>query len=199
MPTRGRPAYARQALECFQSQTYEPRELIVLDDIDAPSFDGGLGARPGVIYEVVRRRMPVGEKRNLCCSRANGDVIVHWDDDDWSAPERIADQVERLIESGKPMTGYRSMRLTDGARWWLYNGAPDYALGTSLMYTREFWEEHRFTSEHVGEDVSFWAVARGLGAIASADAGEMMWARIHPGNTSAKEPGKHPAQWRLIA
>lgn len=197
MPTRSRPAFAREAVECWRAQTYEPRELVIIDDLDAPSFEGGI-SEPGIIYECMRRRMLVGEKRNLGCSRANGEVLCHFDDDDYSAPGRIADQVQRLIESGKPVTGYRSMKVTDGSRWWLYTGAPDYALGTSLVYEREWWLKYVFASVQIGEDNSFVGEARARGAIVSVDAGEMMWARIHSGNTSAKEPHKNPAQWRLL-
>ena len=198
MPTRARPAFAQQALECWRAQTYQPRELIAVDDFDAPSFERGI-SEAGVIYELIRRRMTIGEKRNLACSRANGELIVHWDDDDHSAPGRISDQVARLIETGKPVTGYRTIRVTDGLNWWLYTGSPDYAVGTSLMYERDWWLQHGFDALQVGEDNSFVGVARGRGAIASVDAGGMMYARIHAGNTSVKEPDKNPMQWRLIA
>lgn len=198
MPTRNRPVFAREAVACWQSQTYEPRELLIVDDIDAPSFEDGISGA-GIIYERVRRRMTIGEKRNLACSRANGEILCHLDDDDYSAPGRITEQVQRLIETGKPVTGYSSMKVTDGLRWWLYTGAPDYALGTSLMYERDWWLKYGFDAIQVSEDNNFVGVARARGAIVSVDAGEMMWARIHPGNTSVKEPHKNPAQWRLIA
>ena len=35
----------------------------------------------------------VGEKRNFGVSRACGEIITHFDDDDWSAPARLADQI----------------------------------------------------------------------------------------------------------
>lgn len=197
MPTRDRASFAREALACWRAQTYEPRELVIMDDFDAPSFEDGID-EPGVLYERVRQRLTIGAKRNLCCSRANGEVICHWDDDDYSAPGRIEDQIQRLIESQKPVTGYRSMKLTNGVHWWLYTGASDYALGTSLMYERDWWLKYGFEAIQVGEDNSFAGVARARGAIVSADAGDLMWARIHPGNTSAKDPHGNPAQWRLL-
>lgn len=130
-------------------------------------------------------RPTVGDKRNAGCSAARGEVIAHWDDDDYSAPGRLADQVGRL-ETGKSVTGYRSMRFTDGVRWWQYRGGPDYALGTSLCYRRDWWLGHRFPSVQVGEDNEFVAQARAHGAIASADAGDLMFATNHSGNTSPR-------------
>ena len=38
MPTRGRQAYAIDAVSCFRCQTYPDKELIILDDADNPSF-----------------------------------------------------------------------------------------------------------------------------------------------------------------
>lgn len=197
MPTRGRQLLAAAAVQCWLNQTYRPTELVIIDDMDAPSFPGGLSL-PGVQYHMLRRRLTIGEKRNLACSRAVGEVIAHFDDDDVSAPGRLADQFEQLQATGKPLTGYRTMALTDGANWWRYTGPNDYALGTSLMYLRSWWAANAFLGEQVGEDNAFITPARATGQISVTDAGEFMYARIHAGNTSVKEPGKNPTQWKRI-
>lgn len=138
----------------------------------------------------------VGALRNAGCAAAAGELIAHFDDDDFSHPKRLEDQVRRLISSGKSVTGYRAMRFTDGARWWRYSGSADYALGTSLVYRRDFWERNRFPDLHVGEDNQFVSRARACGAIVTADAGDMQWATNHAGNTSPRSvQGK---QWTEI-
>jgi hypothetical protein len=38
-----------------------------------------------------------GEKRNRAAAEARGEIIVHWDDDDWSARWRLRYQVEELV------------------------------------------------------------------------------------------------------
>jgi hypothetical protein len=138
----------------------------------------------------------IGDKRNLGCSRAAGEIIAHWDDDDYSAPERLADQVGRLIETGKAVTGYRSMRFTDGKRWWLFTYRQHNALGTSLCYRKEWWQQYPFPPKHVGEDGEFTNWAANRGQLVTVDAGELMYARNHTGNTS-----KRPLddRWKLIA
>ena len=45
-------------------------------------------------------RQPVGRKRNVACQLARGEIIIHWDDDDWSAPWRLRYQVEQLCSAG---------------------------------------------------------------------------------------------------
>jgi hypothetical protein len=98
------------------------------------------------------------------------DIILHWDSDDWSHPNRIAEQVALLESSGKQCVGYRDMlfwRLCPGCwtgnSWlplcpkccphckglggeaWLYaNRQPTYCLGTSLCYWRSVWEAKPF-------------------------------------------------------
>jgi glycosyltransferase involved in cell wall biosynthesis len=53
----------------------------------------------------------IGAKRNLGCEAARGEIIAHWDDDDYSAPGRLEDQVRRILTSGKAVTGYNSDAL----------------------------------------------------------------------------------------
>jgi glycosyltransferase involved in cell wall biosynthesis len=138
----------------------------------------------------------IGSVRNIGCEHARGSVIAHWDDDDFSAPGRISDQVERLSSSGRAVTGYRSMRFTDSRRWWLYAGGADYALGTSLCYRRDWWAKHPFLPLQVGEDNAFVRTARTLGELVVADAGALMYATIHQNNTSPRNlRGK---AWRLL-
>lgn len=132
---------------------------------------------------------PIGEKRNFGCEYSTGDVVCHWDDDDFSAPGRLSDQIGRLEESGKAVTGYHSMRFTDGTVWWQYRGDPHYALGTSLCYWRHWWDAHRFRAVQVGEDNTFVAEAWQAQQLQTADAGELMYATNHAQNTSPRTTG----------
>jgi glycosyltransferase involved in cell wall biosynthesis len=135
--------------------------------------------------------LPIGEKRNFGCQYAHGDVICHWDDDDYSAPERLADQMCRLAESGKAVTGYHSMRFTDGAKWWQYRGERHYALGTSLCYRRAWWDAHRFPAIQIGEDNGFVETAWRAGELATVDGTQFMHATIHAANTSPRMLGSN--------
>lgn len=137
----------------------------------------------------LERPVQIGDKRNFGCERAAGTTIAHWDDDDHSAPARLADQLRRLDESGKSVTGYHSMRFTDGDLWWNYAGTPNYALGTSLCYRRSWWRTRPFRSLQVGEDSQFVSEADAFGELITADAGELMYATIHAGNTSPRKMG----------
>src|SRR4029077_3693751 len=133
----------------------------------------------------------IGDKRNFGCERAAGEIVCHWDDDDYSAPGRLADQLNRQLDSGKNVTGYHSMRFTDGDRWWQYHGERNYVLGTSLCYRKEWWGMNPFKSVQVGEDNVFTTQAWAAGQLETADAGELMYATIHAGNTSPRTLGNN--------
>lgn len=139
----------------------------------------------------------IGAARNAGCEAARGEIVAHFDDDDFSAPERLAEQLARLRGSGRAVTGYHSMRFTDGARWWQYHGAACYALGTSLCYRRDWWQRNRFEPVQVGEDNGFVMRANAARELVSVDAGAMMWATIHSGNTSPRQLQNTDA-WRPI-
>jgi glycosyltransferase involved in cell wall biosynthesis len=102
--TRERVALLRRAIACFQAQTYEPREMVIVHDAtDAPTRDlvenlGDPRIRP-IAYEP---RPSLGALRNLSVAEARGSWVAVWDDDDWYAPTRLARQWDSATELGKP-------------------------------------------------------------------------------------------------
>lgn len=186
MPTRGRQGFAAISLAMFEAQTWPKRELVILDDRDAPSFPSPPHA-PSIVYHRLDRRMLIGAKRNLACSRSAGEIICHWDDDDVSAPGRLEDQAYRLIKANAQVTGYHSMIFRNHVEAWEYRSMEvPYAIGSSLMYLRDFWKRNPFPDYRIAEDESFTRAAKRDGVLVSADANGMMEASVHPGNTSQR-------------
>jgi glycosyltransferase involved in cell wall biosynthesis len=175
-------------LRSFLQQTYPNRELLIVSDgEDVRDLAEGL---PGVRLIHVAEARQIGAKRNFGCGRAQGEVVCHFDDDDYSAPERIEAQVAALeAHPGKSVTGFHSMKFTDGGTWWKYSGGMHYALGTSLCYLRAFQQAHPFPALQVGEDNGFVGTAWALNELHTDDAGELMHATIHAGNTSPRSIG----------
>jgi hypothetical protein len=162
MPTANRREFVGQAVEYFLRQDYEDRELIVVDDGDDAIGDL-LPRDERVRYVRLREKLTVGAKRNLACEEARGDVIAHWDDDDWSAPHRLSYQVEALLRTGARVCGINRLLFYDvrDGRGWQYTYPASQRLwlsGSSLCYRREFWASNRFAGVNVGEDARFvWA------------------------------------------
>ena len=140
--------------------------------------------------------LSIGEKRNFGCERAAGSVVIHFDDDDESAPHRIQNQVTRLANSGRSVTGYKSMVFEDqSGKRFLYCGASDYALGTSLCYHKDWWAKNQFPALQVAEDNAFVAAACRAGQLTTVDSGGLIVASIHPGNTSPRNMG---SEWKEL-
>ena len=206
--TKDRPQYLTNAIRCFNEQTYKDSHLLVLDS----SLDCVI---PPAILEVedyckrvtyVNRNhalfgdpKTIGALRNLAGRLANTQLLASWDDDDWSAPERLERQIYTLANFGnkRSVIGYHTMKFTDGSAWWKYCGQPHVAMGTSLLYKRVWWEKHPFPETQVGEDTSFAAEAWTNQQLHTEDAtggsdqpfagdSDMMVAHIHQGNSSKK-------------
>ncbi len=200
MPTRARRQWAADALQCYLSQTYENKQLIILDDADDPSFP--IPPRiPGVGHILLNERMTIADKRNMACRLATGEIIWHLDSDDFSAPTRMEKQVALLQESQKALVGYHSMLFygADDGPWW-FKGHVGYPMGTSQCYLKTFWENHQFRHANpaqptIGEDTDFATTARQYNEVFSIEAGDLtMIARMHAGNTSVKEIDKREHQ-----
>ena len=119
MPTYNQQAFVPQAIAYFLRQDYPKTKLIVVDDGTEP-VQALLPTDDGIRYVRVSTKMTVGAKRNLACEQARGDIIAHWDDDDWHAPHRLWYQVGALLEAGVEMGGITTLLFYDlqtGRAW----------------------------------------------------------------------------------
>jgi len=198
LPTKNRAAYIGDAIRSYQSQTYPHTELIIVDNGD-DSTEAVVQTHASVDVRYVRvpgRTLPTGDMRNLCVKHAQGEFICHFDSDDWSAPERVTDQVNRLGAHGV-VTGYCSMLFYDERdgrcyHWQMSHAPYKFALGTSLCYRREWWRHHPFPSLRIGEDIRFFQQAQREAPrlVMTVPGGQMMVARVHNQQTSRKTLNK---------
>jgi glycosyltransferase involved in cell wall biosynthesis len=85
MPTANRRAFAGHAIAQFLAQDCSRRELIVLSD--GEDCVANLVPKHDLVrYLRLDSCLPIGAKRNIAFELAQGEVIAHWDDDDWMAP-----------------------------------------------------------------------------------------------------------------
>jgi glycosyltransferase involved in cell wall biosynthesis len=163
MPTKNRRAFVGQALRYFERQDYPNKELIVVDDGDDLVVDL-VSQYPRVRYLAPQYMHSVGGKRNIACEAASGEIICHWDDDDWYAPTRLSYQVVPLLTGEADMTGLHLQSVLDlePMQGWR---CPDATLprpgvqglhhGT-LLYWRHLWANRaRFQDTSDGEDTRF--------------------------------------------
>lgn len=198
MPTQDRRGFIPAAIDCWMRQTYENRDLVIVDDGE-DSIENIIPKDSRIHYFRIPEKIATGAKRNKCCELAAGSIICHFDDDDWSAPDRIADQVARLMGTGKPITGYSQLlfwdTLTLQAKRYQAQ-VPNYVVGTSLMYKREFWLVGPFKEIQVASDNAF--VYPALSRIAASNDPSHMVARIHGSHTSPKAAMRETAPKEMI-
>lgn len=191
--TRNRREWLPKAIACYQQQTYANKELLIVADTQQ-DIEGLIPSGENIRALVLDKQgVVVGTKRNLGCEVARGEVIAIWDDDDHSESGRLRQQVGMLELTGKTVTGYHSMKFTDGSSWWLYRGGPTgFAMATSLCFRRAWWQQHRFESIQCGQDENFmWAAAR-VGQLAECPDLDLMYATIHASNTSPRKLNQAP-------
>lgn len=159
MPTRNRRQFAAQAIKYFLRQDYPRCELIIFDDGDQAIADLADKHRD-IRYLRLDRRATVGEKRNLACEAARGDIIVHWDDDDWMAQWRLRYQVEQLIAADADVCGLSVLLhydVSNKAGWQYVYPKRERPLvaGGTLCYWKSLWRKRGFDEVDNGEDVRF--------------------------------------------
>ena len=144
----------------------------------------------GVRYYELKRRLPLGEKRNRACELAGGEWIAHWDDDDWQASHRLGYEIGELERHGAELGGAGRQLYADFGRRnaWLYSYPPArrrWVGGSTLCYRRDLWERIRFEPIQQGEDTRFVWAAQAPAPLALDDHAFQV-ALLHPGNTSRK-------------
>lgn len=100
IPVYNGAKYLREACESVLSQTYEPLELIVVDDgstDDSPQVIRSYGSR---VASIRQDNGGVSRARNTGIQAAKGEYVAFLDQDDWFLPDKIARQVERFRADG---------------------------------------------------------------------------------------------------
>jgi glycosyltransferase involved in cell wall biosynthesis len=204
MPTCFGEKYIDTALGCFMEQDYDDLELVIVDNNAAPVDYTGWKVEPDFVKIIRTTRKPVGHLRNEGIRAASGEVICIWDEDDWYAPNRVAEQVSRLCLTGKQVTGWHSVLYWDEATGgtFKYECVPSdvgrYAIGMSHCFRRAWWEKHPYVEQGV-EDKIFSDEALRHWELDSVDAGQLYVGRVHGANAVRKNNylGKHK-QWPRV-
>jgi ADP-heptose:LPS heptosyltransferase len=189
MPTANRRGFVPRAIRSFLTQEYPNRELIIVDDGEDAVGDL-VPEDERIRYMRLPARMILGEKRNRAAAEARGNIIVHWDDDDWNAPWRLRYQADELLAAGADICGLDRILFYSPreARAWEYiypPGQRPWVYGASLAYTRSFWREHFFQPVNLGEDTRFiWADPDAK--IHTLADSRFIIALVHDGNCSRK-------------
>lgn len=205
MPTFARHDRLPQAVALFLAQRQTDAELVIVSEDGLPAALTNCAAN--VRHVPCPAGLSLGAKRNLACDAARGHILVHWDDDDRQAVDRLGRQRAVFSDVQIQLTGSSVVhfREEDSGRCWEYrygDASRPWVYGATLAYRRDYWRRHPFEDITVGEDNRFvWAAQPG--AVHDLRDPGLCLCAIHAGNTSVKDttnawwqPIELPPCWR---
>ena len=187
-PTGDRPNLIPMAIRCFLDQDFYESEMVILDDGVTPTV-----VPPNHRIRYVRvegQKLTTGAKRNMCAELAQGEYICHFDDDDWSAPNRLTFQMRRLMN--KQVTGFCSLSFYNVTSKVAHRWHGVHAGGAGQAYHKKFWKDHKFPDLRETEDVHFLQAAEAAKQQDMCNGHELIVCRRHGENTWAYDELKSP-------
>jgi glycosyltransferase involved in cell wall biosynthesis len=202
MPTANRPNFVALSAECFLNQNFRDVELIIVDD-GKQSIRSVLPDHRRIKYFYTNPLGSIGVKRNFACEQATGEIIMHWDDDDWYAYDWISKQIEVLESVDADICGLNEITFFSplANKYWKYadkNTERPWLSGATMAYRRSFWQEHPFKDIQIGEDYDYiWNTGA---KIYAHDYSDGFIATLHNANTTLKpfedpKHKKHAISW----
>ncbi len=216
VPTYNRAEYYTKLYQCFQHQTYADRELLIYDDSPERSTFFDEKGQDNVKYFHSEQRLTIGEKRNYLIEQAEGEVIVHFDDDDFYSPQYIDFMVNLLGDDHDlaKLSGWFVYQVennflgywdTDNDSEACYLVAPSTPVkcvnlkdkassltgfGFSYVYKKKIYEKVQYDAINFGEDNQFMMACfeQGYELKYADDPGGLVLHIIHLSNTSRAFP-----------
>ena len=95
------PANVMAGVECFKSQNYPYKELIIVNNaqsqLDASSLN--IKAEKDVFIVDTPQHLTAGMARNYGISAANGKILAQFDADYWYSPDRLSTQIAGMAKN----------------------------------------------------------------------------------------------------
>jgi glycosyltransferase involved in cell wall biosynthesis len=159
LTTHERPQFLPTALACYGHQTYQPRELIVVDDSRVPIAEDAVDAAGGRLIRVAPGT-PLGEKLNRGVAVARGTLCQKMDDDDWYGPRFLESMVAAALKASVNVCRHTVACVApymffDVTRWEIRSNRDNMFAGASLHFTRDAWRMTPFRGVARGEDMGF--------------------------------------------
>jgi hypothetical protein len=167
LPSYNRHNFIDHCIDLLHEQKFEypyELELIIVDD-SPKKYVINQSKYPKIkINHIVTTKKSIGEKRNIAVKNSTGDYIVHWDDDDWYASNRISYQLKPIVDGKADITCLTDFKLYNICEKKMYKMtksnlkkyfAPYAIQGGTLCYKRELWGVSKYPHTSLAEDIGF--------------------------------------------
>lgn len=175
----------------IQSYPEQKLEWVIVDDGD--SIEDTLIGIPNVKYVHLDTKRSIGEKRNIGVQSAMYDTIVMMDDDDVYPNNSVLHRVAMMGKEPKKQCVFSStIPCYDIQKHISFMNVPPYGLAmsqrvseASLAFTRQFWENRKFTDIQIAEGDAFIHGREEMCREVSPQ--EVIVSLVHGKNTSARK------------
>jgi glycosyltransferase involved in cell wall biosynthesis len=160
-PTFNRRPFFPFIIKCFENQDYpkDRIEWIIIDD-GTDSIEDLVADIPRVKYFGYKKKMSLGEKRNLMHEKATGSILVYMDDDDYYPPCRVSHAVETLEKTPHALCAGSSemyiyfKHIHKMVQFGPYG--PNHATAATFAFRRELLNQTKYDDDAaVGEEKQF--------------------------------------------
>lgn len=192
MLTANRQKYVPLAISNFLNQDYPSLELVIVDD-GYESVRDLIPVDSRIKYIFSNPIGSIGAKRNYACDKSSGEIIMHWDDDDWYAPDWVSKQVAYLVNSGADICGIEHVHFYSPITDTFWQGTSlnrnkgyriQWLSGATLAFWKSYWEKHPFEHLNMREDDGF--ITKHDAKVFAHDYIDGFVALLHPKNTTTK-------------
>jgi len=160
-----KPKFLKNIVENFLRQGFEPKELIVVINLDSISVDSIKDYQnnyKNITFYVIRSHNSLGKCLNYAISQAKYNVIAKFDDDDYYSEYYLTEAIEALNNTGASVIGkgstlvyFISKKILAIRGPNLENRYVNFVNGSTLVFRREIFKKVHFKDISVGEDVQF--------------------------------------------
>ena len=197
-PTYNRRNMVKLMLLNYKIMDYpiEKREWIIIDDgsekiLDLLPNDSDRW-KLNIKYYSIEEKMVIGKKRNLGVEKANNDIIVFMDDDDFYPPESTKIRVSALLNNKKDCVGCSTIGCFHINKMISIINVPPHKLAleqrlseATLCFKKKFWLEQKFNDNSIGTEAYEFIKNR------NTNFSEISWEKVivsllHSRNTSTK-------------
>ena len=163
-PTKNRGFIFKLAIYNFYNFIYPPNKLewVILDNGNE-RVESLLPNDKRIKYIKldVEKRLPMGEKRNVCVQNASHNLILHMDDDDYYPPESLIARVKCYMKyRGKNIQCLGcnktfSYDISTGKSALVGTGNK-YFGESSLIYTKNFWKNRNYENNSYNNEILYF-------------------------------------------
>ena len=154
--------------------------------------------------DFIRRRIPIGMKRNIGVKMATNPVIVHMDDDDYYPSKSVYLRVSNLLKSGKQCVSCSAIASFNIVRMISMINVPPFDFTyekrvseASMCYYKDFWEKRKYNAKDISSEGESFLRNR-VDLVKDLEWKDVIISLIHSQNfTSRSEMTEEPNGWHF--